>query len=70
MAPEVMIGCGYIHLGFGWVLFLERNFVVTVYFVRLDFSTAIEYIFYWSALNKVSLDKVKIVSSLVRLYTY
>jgi len=45
-----------------WVwVFLELNFVVTVYFVRLHFSTAIEYILYWSALNKVNLDKVEIV---------
>lgn len=68
VAPGVMIGCRYIHLGFGF--FLELNFVVTVYFVRLHFSTAIESMFYWSALNKVNLGKVKIVRTLVRLYSY
>lgn len=71
VAPGVMIGCRCIHLGFGLVVFfLKLNFVVTVYFVRLHFSTAIEYVFYWSALNKINLDKVEVVRTLVRLYSY
>lgn len=54
----------------GFWSFLELNFVLTVYFIHLHFSTAIEYIFCWSALNKVNLGKLKLVITLLRLYSY
>lgn len=70
VVPVVTIGCRCISAFF---FFFKPNQTLdeATVFVHLPVSTAVKYIFYWSALKKVNLYKVKIARPLVRsVYSY